>query len=130
MALSSSNYETTTVIDSFSGLYQGSEQFGTSLRYAADGKNFDVRGGVLKSMTDGAVHVNALLDAPIGTLMLLFRRFTISALPGDNALLIAAAGGKLYARKLNAAETEAWTQIYSGVQNDVFDYVTYEISTY
>lgn len=130
MALSSNNYETTVVIDAFSGLYQGSEQFGTSLKYAADGKNFDVRGGVLKSMTDGAVHVDALLGAPIGTLMLLFRRFTISALSGDNALLIAAAGDKLYARKLNAVATEAWTQIYEGVQNDTFDYVTYEVSTY
>lgn len=130
MALDSSDYSTTLVASSFGGLYQGGEKFGTSFKYAADGKNFSVQGGVLKSMTDGTEKVIALLGAPIGTLMLLHRRFTISTMPECQTLLIAAVGDRLYARRLNDAATTEWVEIYSSIRNDSFDYVTYEISTY
>lgn len=137
MSLDSSDYSTSISIGSYSGLFQGSEKFGTSLKYAADGKNFSVLGGVLKSMTDGSVKVPAKLDAPIGTLMLLHRRFTIATLEDYPTLFVAAAGNRLYVRGVKDDSTAdgdnivgGWRIIDESIQNDVFDYVTYEISTY
>ena len=130
MAISANSYETTVKIDSFSGFYQGAGEHNVAMKYAVDGENFDTTGGLLKSMDGGRVHVEALLPAPIGTLMLLFRRFRLGVYPEEQALLIAAAGTKVYARPLNSAATEDWYEIYDGIQEDLFDYVTYETSTY
>ena len=123
-------YETTLKIDSFGGFYQGAEEFGTAMKYAVDGKNFDTTGGLLRSMDGGRVHVNAMLPAPIGTLMLLYRRFNLAMFPNSPALLIATAGTKVYARSLAAEANQEWVEIYDGITNDHFDYVTYETSTY
>jgi len=106
-----------------------------ALRYAVDGENFSTTGGLLRSMDGGQVHIPAALPAPIGTLMLLYRRFRDSGIGyfhDEPEILIAVAGTKIYARPLNekAELFDEWHEIYDGVTNDVFDYVTYETSTY
>lgn len=130
MALTSNSYETTVQIDSFAGFYQGGGLRGTSMKYAVDGENFDTTGGLLRSMEGGRIHVDAQLPAPIGTLMLLYRRFRLGVYPGEAALLIAAAGAKIYARPLSAGRDAPWYEIFDGITNDHFDYVSYETSTY
>jgi len=135
MAISSNSYETTVQIDSFSGFNQSAGDRGMALRYAVDGENFSTTGGLLRSMDGGQVHIPAALPAPIGTLMLLYRRFRDSGIGyfhDEPEILIAVAGTKIYARPLNekAELFDEWHEIYDGVTNDVFDYVTYETSTY
>lgn len=135
MAISSNSYETTVQIDSFSGFNQSAGDRGMALRYAVDGENFCTTGGMLRSMDGGREHIAAALDAPIGTLMLLYRRFRTSEndeFHNEPEILIAAAGDKVYARPLDKAGElfSEWTEIHSGITNDVFDYVTYETSTY
>lgn len=133
MAVSSNSYETTVQIDSFSGFNQSAGDRGAAMRFAVDGENFSTTGGMLHSMDGGQIHVPAALDAPIGTLMLLYRRFRLNdVFHTEPEILIAAAGTKIYARPLNSKGElfEEWHEIYSGITNDVFDYVTYETSTY
>ena len=134
MAVSNS-YETTVQIDSFSGINQSAGIRGIQMRYAVDGENFCTTGGMLRSMDGGREHVPAALDAPIGTLMLLYRRFRTSEndyFHNEPEILIAVAGTKVYARPLNSKGEliNEWHEIYDGVTNPVFDYVTYETSTY
>lgn len=133
MAISSNSYETTVQIDSFSGFNQSAGDRGVAMRFAVDGENFSTTGGMLRSMDDGQEHVPAALPAPIGTLMLLYRRFRRNDVWfTDPELLIAAAGSKVYARGLRSKGQllEEWYEIYDGITNDKFDYVTYETSTY
>ena len=125
-----SSYETTVQINSFSGIYQGSGERGANMKYAVDGENFDTTGGMLRSMDGGRVHVNAALPSPIGTLMLLYRRFWRVDYFGDPELLVAACGDSIYIRSLNAGKSDEWTKIYTGIESDRFDYVAYETSTY
>ena len=134
MAVSNS-YETTVQIDSFSGINQSAGIRGIQMRYAVDGENFCTTGGMLRSMDGGREHITAALDAPIGTLMLLYRRFRTSEndyFHNEPEILIAVAGTKVYARPLNSKGEllNEWHEIYDGVTNPVFDYVTYETSTY
>lgn len=128
------SYETTVQIDSFSGFNQSVGDRGAAMKFAVDGENFCTTGGALASMDGGREHFPAALDAPIGTLMLLYRRFRASnnEFHGDPEILIAVAGGKVYARPLDKKGElfEDWHEIYDGMTNDVFDYVTYETSTY
>lgn len=134
MAISSNSYETTVLIDSFSGFNQSSGDRGANMRYAIDGENFSTTGGLLRSMDGGQEHIPAELDAPIGTLMLLYRRFRRSGnmFHEDPEILIAVAGDKVYARPLNKRGElfVEWHEIHSGITNDSFDYVTYETSEY
>ena len=134
MAVSNS-YETTVQIDSFSGINQSAGIRGIQMRYAVDGENFCTTGGMLRSMDGGREHIPAALDAPIGTLMLLYRRFRTSEndyFHNEPEILIAVAGTRVYARPLNSKGElfNEWHEIYDGVTNPVFDYVTYETSTY
>lgn len=143
MALKKNQYETVLTITEFKGLYQGAEM-NTGMSYAKHGANFDTTGGGLKSMSDGCLHVPAALDAPIATLMLLYRRFLDekSVFPDSNAIFIAVSGGKIYARPIDRAASERaqWRQLDGGasggqtipiaVTNGVFDYVTYQVSEY
>ena len=135
MAISGNSYETTVQIDSFSGFNQSAGDRGMAMRYAVDGENFCTTGGMLKSMDGGREHIPAALDAPIGTLMLLYRRFRDSGndyFHNAPEILIAVAGDKMYARPLNEKGelNSEWHEIYSGIKNPVFDYVTYESNTY
>ena len=135
MALSANSYETTLQIDSFAGLNQSSGNRNTAMRFAVDGENFCTTGGLLRSMDSGREHVAPALPAPIGTLMLLYRRFRDSendVFHNDPAVLIAAAGDKVYARPLDEKGElfEEWHEIYSGINSDKFDYVTYEANSY
>ena len=126
-------YQTTVQIDSFAGINQSTGERSMPMKYAVDGENFLTTGGLLQSMDGGQEHVPAALPAPIGTLMLLFRRFRMNdVFHNEPELLIAAAGDKLYARPLNSkgALLEEWYEIYSGITNDSFDYVTYEANSY
>ena len=129
------NYETTVQIDSFAGFNQSVGDRGMNLKYAVDGENFNTTGGLLRSMDDGREHIPAALPAPIGTLMLLYRRFRASEndyFHNEPEILIAVAGAKVYARPLHEkGELNAeWHEIYDGMMNANFDYVTYETSTY
>lgn len=108
-------------INTFAGLMQQGDGENLNLSYAVAGKNFDTRDGALRPYTAGT-KVTGDLPAPIGTLAALYRRYGEYT---DPTLLVAAAGGKLYARTLDAT---AWTQIYTGLQSDDFDFVTYEIN--
>ena len=130
MAISTSSYETTVQINSFSGIYQGEGERGVSMKYAVDGENFDTTGGMLRSMDGGRVHVNAALPHPIGTLMLLYRRFWRTGYSGEPELLVAACGDSIYIRSLRSDADVQWEKVYTGITNDRFDYVTYETSTY
>ena len=129
------NYETTVQIDSFAGFNQSVGIRSAPMKYAVDGENFSTTGGLLRSMDGGREHIPAALDAPIGTLMLLYRRFRDSEndyFHNEPEILIATAGNKVYARPLNEKGElfNEWHEIYSGIKNDAFDYVTYETSTY
>lgn len=108
-------------INTFSGLMQQGDGENLNLSYAVEGKNFDTTDGALRPFTAGTA-LTGDLPAPIGTLAALYRRYGEYT---DPTLLVAAAGGKLYARTLTAT---TWTQIYSGLQSDSFDFVTYEIN--
>ena len=130
MAISTSSYETTVQINSFSGIYQGEGERGVNMKYAVDGENFDTTGGLLRSMDGGRVHVRAALPSPIGTLMFLYRRFWRVGYLGDPELLVAACGDSIYIRSLHADADVEWIKIYSGIKNDRFDYIAYETSTY
>lgn len=126
-------YETTIQVDSFAGFNQSAGKNSMPMKYAVDGENFSTTGGLLQSMDGGQEHVPPALSAPIGTLMLLYRRFRMNdVFHNEPELLIAASGDKLYARPLNSKGTplEEWYEIYSGIQNDKFDYVTYEANSY
>ncbi len=133
MAISANNYETTMLVNSFAGINQSAGDRNVAMKYAVDGENFKTTDGLLQSMTGGREHIPPALPAPIGTLMLLFRRFRrddfFHTAP---ELLIAAAGNAIYARPLNepGAINSEWYKIYEGITNDSFDYVTYETSTY
>ena len=116
-----SSYETTVQINSFSGIYQGSGERGANMKYAVDGENFDTTGGMLRSMDGGRVHVNAALPSPIGTLMLLYRRFWRVDYFGDPELLVAACGDSIYIRSLNAGKSDEWTKIYTGIESSRLD---------
>lgn len=133
--MAANNYETTVQIDSFSGFNQSVGDRGAAMKFAVDGENFCTTGGLLRSMDGGREHIPAALDAPIGTLMLLYRRFRASendVFHNQPEILIAVAGSKVYARPLNekAELFSEWHEIYDGMTNDSFDYVTYETSTY
>ena len=135
MALSASNYDATLQISSFSGFNQSSGDRKAALRFAVDGENFSTTGGLLRSMDGGQEHVAAALPAPIGTLMLLYRRFRTSendVFHNEAEILIAAAGSKVYARPLDKKGElfEEWHEIFDGITNDRFDYVTYETNSY
>ena len=111
-------------IQAFAGLMQQGDGYNLNLGYAADGKNFDTSNGVLTPYTKGS-KLQGDLPAPIGTLAALYRRYGDYVEP---TLLIASAGGKLYARVLGSSD---WgNPIYTGLQSDDFDYVTYEVNTW
>ena len=130
MALSANSYENTVLIDSFSGINQSAGDRGAAMRFAVDGENFSTTGGLLRSMDGGREHIPAELPAPIVTLMLLYRRFRVGGelWVDDAAVLVATAGDKVYARPLSGST--GWTEIYSGIHNPRFDYVTYETNNY
>ena len=133
--MAGNSYETTVQINAFAGFNQSEGVRGAAMKYAVDGENFRTTGGLLRSMDGGRVHIPAALPAPIGTLMLLYRRFRASendVFHNEHEILIAAAGSKVYARPLDKAGelTEEWHEIYDGIKNAKFDYITYETSTY
>lgn len=128
--MAANGYETTVQVPSFSGIYQGGGERGAAMKFAFDGENFSTKDGLLRSMDGGSVHANAMLDAPIGTLMLLYRRFRMEGNPYSPAVFVAVAGGKVYARSIDAAPDVAWEERYSGLTNDRFDYITYETNTW
>lgn len=108
--------------DTFGGIYQEGDGFNVSVRYAADGKNFDTTGGSMKCMTKGTL-LDGLVDQPIGTLAMLYRRFHENA--AEREVMVAAAGSKIYTKILPDGE---WTIAYATLENDNLDYVSYEIN--
>lgn len=108
--------------DTFGGIYQEGDGFNVSVRYAADGKNFDTAGGGLKSMTKGTL-MDGTVEQPIGTLAMLYRRFHAAA--EEREVMIAAAGNKIYAKILPKG---TWSIIYTSLSDDNLDYVSYEVN--
>jgi hypothetical protein len=119
------NYESSVRCNEWAGLYQGGDGYNIGLKYAVDGKNFDVRGGTLCPMTALTVLPGEIPADGIGTLMALTRRYDTSGNADGSTFLVVAAGGALYTRSLE--ETE-WTKRYEGFTNDNFDFVTYEVN--
>jgi hypothetical protein len=117
-----STYEASVSIKAFRGLMQVGDGRNLVLQYAVDAVNCDTAGGSLAPMKKG-VQIAGSLPAPIGTLALLYRRFPPKG--GDNEVLVAAAGTKLYAREMSAT---TWTEVYSGITSDNLDYVAYEVN--
>lgn len=115
-------YETALTIDRFKGINQ-SLTLGDSLplQYAVYAENADCSGGNLKPMRRGEVLFDDTLPAPIETLARLYRRSY--AIEDKRNVLVAVAGGKLYTR---ANGEWSWTERFSGIQNNDFDYVSYE----
>lgn len=111
-------------VQTFGGLMQSGDGYNLNLGYAVSGKNFDTSNGLLRPYTQGT-KLDGDLPAPIGTLATLYRRYGEYT---DPTLLVASAGGKLYARVLTS--TSWGDPIYTDLQCDDFDYVTYEINTW
>lgn len=111
-------------IQNFLGLLQSGDGYNINLGYAVDGKNFNTSNGMLTPYTAGT-KLQGDLPAPIGTLATLYRRYGDYVEP---TLLIAAAGGKLYARVLTS--TSWGDPIFTGLRRDDFDYVAYEVNVW
>lgn len=125
-------YDTTVRCDSFAGLYQGGDGYNIDLKYAVDGKNFDVQDGTLTPKTAPKV----ILELPGGvgadavrTLMAFTKRYTVTegaVEPDGTTYIVCIAGGKLYTRSMT---DDTWTLRYTGFTNNSFDYVTYEVNS-
>lgn len=111
-------------IQRFAGLMQQGDGYNLNLGYAVEGQNFDTSNGMLTPYRAGT-KLQGELPAPIGTLAALYRRYGEYVEP---TLLIASAGGKLYARVLTS--TDWGSPIYTGLKSDDFDSVAYEINTW
>lgn len=120
------DYESSIRCSEWAGLYQGGDGYNINLKYAIDGKNFDVRGGTLSPLTALTALEGELPEAGIGTLMALTKRYESDGAEAGTTYLVVAAGGNLYTRALT--ET-TWTQRYTGFTNNDFDFVTYEVNT-
>lgn len=115
-------------INNFAGLMQQGDGQNVNLSYAVSGKNFDTRDGALRPYKGGTAQTGTV-PAAIGTLAALYRRYGEYT---DPTLLVAVAGGKIYARVLTAT---AWTELtlptgVTSLQSDNFDYVTYEVNVW
>lgn len=125
MASKNNDMRSTLWASNFKGLYQDGDGCAADMRYAVEGENFRCEGGMLRPALGGEA-MPGRLDAPIGTLAALHRRYHTPA-GEDAALLIAAAGHKMYARALNES---GWTKIYDGLTTDRLDFVSYEVNGY
>lgn len=119
-----SAYETTVSMEKFRGINQSNEGDNLSLQFAVYAENCDTRGGDLKPMRRGVPVYEPALPAPIYTLARLYRRYHANI--DSKELIVAVAGGKLYTRDASAT---GWTLRYSGILNNDFDYITYEVNT-
>lgn len=123
------SYESSVRSSDWSGLYQGGDGYNINLKYAVDGRNFDVRGGTLCPLTALKELPGKIEGNRIGTLMALTQRYDTSgadAVAAGTTYLVAAAGSGIWTRALD--ET-VWVKRYDGMQSDVFDFVTYEVNS-
>lgn len=119
-------YSASSVIPEFRGLMQYGDGINTDPRYASEAVNAQTLGGVLQPLGMPRQLAGNSLTSPIETLMCLHRRWYTA----DHDLLVAYAGGKLWARTY--AET-VWVELampgdletYSG---SGWSWVTYEIN--
>ena len=145
-------YEGNLSIDRFLGLNQSADNIGLS--YAADGYNFSVKHGVLRSVrkpsecytaTDFepdyyySTDENDTLDARterrmMGIISQRWKDGYSGAIPADTTWLITVLNGRIYTRKSVGGTTHEfygtdWVLVYDGgFQSDLFDCVTYEIN--
>ena len=118
-----SQYETSVVIPSFSGLNQAGDGYNQTLRQAREMENVDTTSGMFRPMREGR-QLPYGLPYPIGTLACLSRRFGFP--DNEKTVLVAMAGGNVYTRPLN--KNEDWTVRYTGLSKDLNSYVTYEVN--
>lgn len=118
------NYESSVRCNEWAGLYQGGDGYNINLKYAVDGKNFDVHGGTLSPLTALSSLPGGVPESGIGTLMALTKRYTGEVAAGTTYFVVAA-GGSLYTRAMGEA---AWVKRYTGFTNNSFDFVTYEVN--
>lgn len=116
-------YQTTSDITSFAGINQSTDGYNMSLRYARFATNADVTGGGLAPMKAG-VPIEQTIDAPIGTLARLHRRYNVA--DDEQDVLVAIADGRVWTKLLD--HDDAWQARYGGLTNDVCDWVTYEVN--
>ena len=120
-------YDATVLFPSFRGLMQYGDGINTDPRYARDAMNVETPGGVLQPCAANKL-LTPVLDAPIETLAILYRRWHTVAT--EKELFVAACAGKLYAALPGA---DAWTELtmpegISSYQSNVWSWVTYEIN--
>lgn len=96
---------TRTVISTFLGLHQDGDGVGGDLRYAREAINVTTAGGMLAAAARPSCLLSSL-DAPIGTLARLHRRW--HAENDERDVLVAASGGRLY---WMLPEGGVWAQI-------------------
>ena len=126
-------YESSLSANSFAGFYQGGDGYNVSLKYATEGKNFDVRGGALCPMTAGLVQPGVISGTSIVTLAALTKRYYTNTTPatacGKTYLIAVTANKKLYYQELGA---NSWTEITQPTGHTItdpqMDFVTYEVN--
>ena len=116
-------YTASTSAQGFSGLNQTGDGVGLSLRYATDMENVDVRGGGFQTMLKPQA-LPQHLDAPIGTLARLHRRY--HAVASERNVLVAFSGGRVWTKIMGG--DDAWSPRFGGLTEDDCDYVTYEVN--
>lgn len=118
-------YDATAVYPEFRGLMQYGDGINTDPRYAVEAFNCDTTNGMLQPLGEPRA-LPGELDAPIQTLACLHRRWYAD----DQELLVASAGGRLYARTL---KEQVWTELLmpdglAGWQGSEWSWCAYEIN--
>lgn len=123
MAIASfrTQYEHLLQIPSFLGLNQSGDGVDISPRYCTDCTGIDFSEGSIKPYHDSSA-VSPALPFPIVTLAMLHRRYYADTAHQD--LMVASAGGKLYARVLDGE----WQEVGSGYASDAWDTIAYEVN--
>lgn len=126
-SISMGTYAARVNIDEFKGLFQDGDETQVDPSYALEAVNADTTGGMLATMPE-SLELAAALDAPIGTLACLYRRWNAES--GERNVLVAASGGRLYWMLPDAAAWEpiALPEGSDGYASDEWSWAAYEIN--
>jgi len=111
--------DTSFSIRGFRGINEAGGQKNINPEYAEEAENCNTRGNIL-APARLPLRVLSELPSAIGTLAWFHRRWTSDE---QQDVLVAAAGGKLYARRWH---DNGWRMIGNGYQSDDWDFITYE----
>ena len=120
-------YDANVLIPEFKGLMQYGDGINTDTRFAVEAWNLETPAGVLQPVAAPTL-LPPTLPAPIETLAVLHRRWYTGE--GEQDILIAASGNKLYAALPSA---ESWTELpfpegISSYNSNTWSCVSYEIN--